>query len=357
MLIDLTKDLGLDDTTKRLAAEHSELCLGRISAQHKNIYKVITEKAEVLAKVSGRYAYLAGTKSEFPVVGDWVLLNAAQDDQGEVIIQQLLPRRTKLQRKEPGTKEQTQVLVANIDVVFICMALNNDFNPRRLERYLAIAWDSGATPVIVLTKKDLCSELEDKLSAVTEISTGVEVLVTSSNELKTIEAFSKYLISGKTAVLVGSSGVGKSTLINLLLGQELLQTNSLRNDDKGRHTTTARQLIILPTGAIVIDTPGLREVQLDTSDLSQTFYDIEELALKCKFKDCRHAQEPGCAVKNALATGTLDPQRFTSYQKLSREAAYQDLNAREIEAKKIEHMFGSKAAYKQAMKQFKQEKY
>lgn len=353
MKIDLIKDLGLDNHTKNTANNYSDLFLGRVSEQHKNIYKVITEKAEVLAQVSGRYSYLAAEKSEFPVVGDWVMLSADQNDQGAVIIHHLLPRRNKLQRKEPGTKEQAQVLAANINFVFICMALNNDFNSRRLERYLTIAWDSNATPVVVLTKKDICLDLEAKLLAIEDIIVGVDVLTTSSNDLKTTEAFGKYLTAGKTAVFVGSSGVGKSTLINLLAGQELLATKEIRKDDRGKHTTTSRQLIVLPKGGIVIDTPGLREIQIETGDIGHTFQDIEELAMKCKFKDCSHNTEPGCAVKAAIQSGVLDPKRFANYQKLSRETEYQSLGSREIENKKIENMFGGKSAYKKMIKEVK----
>lgn len=356
MAFQVFENLGVTEQLITMAAEYPELCLGRVSEQHKNIYKVITAKAEVLAKVSGRYVYMAADKSAYPVVGDWVLLIADTNEGGEVIIQNLLPRRTTLQRKDPGTQEQAQVLVANIDIVFICMALNNDFNVRRLERYLAIAWDSGATPVVVLTKKDICTDLADKLAEVETVALGVDVLLTANTDIQTVAAVQSYLTPGKTAVFVGSSGVGKSTLINMLMGKDILLTNGLRNDDKGRHTTTGRQLIVLPAGGMVVDTPGLREIQIDTGDLDRTFQDIESLAKDCRFSDCRHDQEPGCAVRAAIDSGQLDPERLASYQKLSRETAYQTLNSRQIENKKLEHMFGSKAQYKQMMKEFKKDR-
>jgi ribosome biogenesis GTPase len=208
--------------------------------------------------------------------------------------------------------------------------------------------------VIVLTKKDVCLDLEEKLLELEHVSLSVDILITSSKELQTLEMFSKYVTTGKTSVFVGSSGVGKSTLINLLVGKELLKTKEIRKDDKGKHASTNRQLIILPKGGIVIDTPGLREIQIETGDVGHTFYDIEELATKCKFKDCSHDKEPGCAVKVAIKSGALDPKRLANYQKLSRETEYQALSSREIENKKIENMVGSKTAYKKIMKEIRQ---
>ena len=215
-------------------------------------------------------------------------------------------------------------MAANIDTVFLCMSLNNDFNLRRLERYLSVAWDSGAVPVIVLTKADLCDDLEQKQAEVSSIAIGVDVLVTTALERDGYVQILPYITDGKTVAFIGSSGVGKSTLINCLLGEQRLDTNGLRNDDKGRHTTTHRELILLPNGGMVIDTPGMRELGMwdSSSGIDQTFRDIEELSSQCRFKDCSHHNEPGCAVQRALQDGTLSEERWFSYQKLKTENEY-----------------------------------
>lgn len=222
--------------------------------------------------------------------------------------------------------QQEQVVAANIDTVFLCMALNNDFNLRRLERYISIAWDSGAMPVVVLTKSDLCDDLENRLSEVSSIAFGIDILVTTSTEENGYKDLFPFISEEKTIAFIGSSGVGKSTLINRLLGKEHLKTNGIRNDDKGRHTTTRRELFLLPSGGMVIDTPGMREFGMWDNDtgIEKTFTDIEELAAQCKFRNCTHTNEPGCAIQKALTTGELQIDRWQSYQKLKAENDYME---------------------------------
>lgn len=238
-------------------------------------------------------------------------------EDGNAVIQAILPRKSVFTRRAAGTANREQVVAANIDTVFICMSLNNDFNVRRLERYLSVAWDSGASPVIILTKADLCADLDQRLREVESVALGVEVVVTSSLSENGTDTLKSYLKEGKTASFIGSSGVGKSTLINRLMGSDKLATNGLRNDDKGRHTTTHRELVLLENGALVIDTPGMRELGMWGADsgIDTTFADIEELALGCKFNNCTHTSEPGCAILAAIEDGTLSEERYRSYTK------------------------------------------
>jgi ribosome biogenesis GTPase len=315
------------------------------------MYKVATEKAEALAVISGKLRFSSDIASEYPAVGDYVMLDREDDTTGNAVINKVLKRKSVFIRKAAGTSHEVQVVAANIDIVFICMSLNNDFNLRRLERYLAISWESKARPVVVLTKADLCEDLPEKLREVSMVSAGAEVVVCSAiaeNGWRNVESF---IEKGRTVAFIGSSGVGKSTLINKLLGREALATREIREDDgRGRHTTTHRQLLLLPGGGLVIDTPGMRELQLFTSDLTKTFEDIEELAVKCRFKDCSHGSEPGCAVRAAVESGLLSEKRLDSYVKLQREASYEGLSSRETEMEKINRMFGGKGEMKQAMR-------
>lgn len=342
------KNLGLDEKIIQEASKYKDLSIGRVSSQYKGIYKVITETGEFNAKVSGRFRYNAESLSDYPTVGDFVMVKQPNCPQGEAVIQYLLPRKSAFYRKVAGDIEDIQVVAANIDTVFICMALNNDFNLRRLERYLAIAWDGGAVPVIVLTKADLCEDIETRLKDVTTVAPGVDVLVTTSMTEDGHLPLKKYIHSGHTVAFIGSSGVGKSTLINRLFGRDLLETGDVRSDDKGRHTTTRREMVIMPDGGIVIDTPGMREIGVISADLSKSFADIDELADKCKFRDCTHGNEPGCAVQKAVKEGILSAERLESYKKLKKEAKYDGLSSKLIEREKINDMFKGMGGMKNA---------
>ena len=310
------------DRWAALAAQYPERTMGRITLREKGGYRIRTSMGEQNALVSGKFQFDAQSPSDYPAVGDYVMASCADPD--TAIIHQLLPRRSLFVRKAAGTSKTEQVVAANIDTVFLCMSLNNDFNLRRLERYLSVAWESGADPVVVLTKADLCTDLPQKQREVEAIAMGVDILTTSAMESDGYRQITPYITEGRTVAFVGSSGVGKSTLINRLLGEERLVTDGLRNDDKGHHTTTHRELLFLPNGAMVIDTPGMRELGMwdAASGVEQTFGDIEELAARCRFRNCSHASEPGCAVRAALESGHLDTGRWQSYQKLKNENSY-----------------------------------
>ena len=322
MITDM-KQYGLTDRILALASMYPKLTVGRIVSQEKGMYRIATSKGEKLAEVSGKFRYGAATVSDYPAVGDFVMADWNEAG-GNAVIQNVLHRKSCFTRKAAGDARQEQIVAANIDTVFLCMSLNNDFNLRRLERYLSVAWDSGAVPVIVLTKADLCIDLEQKQAEVSSIAIGVDVLVTTASEKDGYSQILPYIADGKTVAFIGSSGVGKSTLINCLLGEQRLDTNGLRNDDKGRHTTTHRELILLPNGGMVIDTPGMRELGMwdSKSGIDHTFGEIEALEAKCKFKDCSHHNEPGCAIRQALEDGTLSKERWLSYQKLKTENEY-----------------------------------
>lgn len=296
---------------------------GRVLLEHKNLYRVMTNEGEWLCSLSGKFKFDHGREA-FPAVGDWVVLEQMPGEE-KGIIQEVLPRSSQFSRKMAGLTTEIQLIAVNVDYVFLVMSLNHDFNVRRLERYLLAAWDSGATPVVVLTKKDVCEDLAYYISEVESVAFGVDVFAVSSVTGEGIDNLASLLSAGKTGALLGSSGVGKSSLINSLSGEEVMIVNDIRDDDsKGRHTTTHRELTLLPCGGLLIDTPGMREFQLwDTSDgVSASFKDIEELAEDCRFRDCKHEKEPGCAIREAIYTGALKEERYKSYVKLMRELAH-----------------------------------
>ena len=312
----------IPDYWAALTSQYSELVTGRITLQEKGMYRIFTSTGEQNALVSGKFQFDAQSVSDYPAVGDYVLVSRADPD--TAIIHHVLPRKSLFLRKAAGTSQTEQVVAANIDTVFLCMSLNNDFNLRRLERYLAAAWESKADPVVLLTKADLCEDVVRKQAEAESTAMGVTVLTASAADADGYQQLMPYITVGKTVAFVGSSGVGKSTLINRLLGEDRLATDGLRNNDKGRHTTTHRELLVLPNGAMVIDTPGMRELGMwdAASGVEQTFADMEALAARCRFRNCSHTSEPGCAIRDALQRGELDSRRWQSYQKLKSETSY-----------------------------------
>ncbi len=292
--------------------EDDDLVPARIAAQHRGAYLVWSADGERRARAAGRLFYAHEVGAPIPAVGDWVGLR-------ETTITSILPRRSAFIRKRAGLGSDEQVLAANVDAAFLLAGLDDDFSLRRLERYITTAWDSGAEPIVVLTKADLCSDVGEAVLEVERVAIGVPVYPVSNVTGIGVEALEPHLRAGRTVVLLGSSGVGKSTLLNRLAGTELMRTAAVAADGTGRHTTTHRELIQLPSGALAIDTPGLRELQFWEGDLSAAFEDIELLAADCRFRDCAHAREPGCAVMSAVDQGRLELDRLRSWRKLQRE--------------------------------------
>ena len=297
----------------------------RVVAEDRGSYQLVGPAGEVRAAVSGRFRFEADADpSAYPAVGDWVAVEGGMT--GDTIIHAVLPRRSALIRQAAGRKTEAQVVGANLDVVFVVASLNADLNVRRLERYVAAAWESGAEPVVLLSKADLGEDIERALAAVGAVAAGANVLVVSSFDGRGVDEVRGRIGRGRTAAFVGSSGVGKSTLLNRLAGADVAAVREIREDDaRGRHTTTRRQLHLLPGGGLVLDTPGMRELQLwDADGLDRTFGDIDELVARCRFGNCQHHGEPGCAIAAALADGSLEPDRHASWQKLQREAAHHE---------------------------------
>ncbi len=297
---------------------------GRVAIGHKSQYILYTESGEMTAEISGKFHFISGDKSDFPAVGDWVVIRAIPDE-NKAIIEQILPRQNRFSRKSAGAKTEEQIAASNIDIVFIMSSLNQDINLRRIERYLTLAWECEVTPVIILSKADLCDIIYEKLSEVEAISFNTKIHVISAEENTGLGELTQYFENNKTVAVLGSSGVGKSTLINILSGREKMKVSEIGEyKDKGKHTTTHRELILLPSGGLIIDTPGMRELQLwEGSDgVAETFQDIEKFIGQCKFSDCKHDTEPGCAIKTAINNGEIDEDRYNSYLKLQREVSY-----------------------------------
>jgi ribosome biogenesis GTPase len=296
----------------------------RITAVHKERYE-LSRDGEIFYGRLKSSVYYGGADADFPTTGDYVLIRYIEG--GDSLILQTLPRRTFFSRRDPTPGRGEQAVAANFDTVFITASLNHDLNLKRIERYLTLAWQSGAVPVILLTKADLTEDCTEQINAVKQIAIGVEVLAVSALTGFGLDALTEYLKPGSTVVFLGSSGVGKSSLVNALSGDSLMAVNDIREDDsRGRHTTTHRQLLNLPNGAAVIDTPGMRELGMwdVRSGLGGAFAEVEQFFGNCRFPDCRHETEPGCAVKEAISNGELPRERWESYRKLKHEAKYSD---------------------------------
>ena len=293
----------------------------RIISAQRHIYSVLCEYGELKGKITGKFLYEVQSTEKYPVVGDWVGITRKEKEDG-AIIHFVFPRKTSLSRKTPGIKTEEQVICANIDTSFLVTTFDRDFNLRRIERYLSLIWDSGVNPVIILNKADLCTDIETFIREVESISPGIPILCMSALEKSGIGQIYNYLKEGKTVVFLGSSGTGKSTIINCLLDAPKQATNFLRDNDKGRHTTSYRELFMIPDRrGMVIDNPGMREIQLWANEdiVEKTFADIENLSQSCRFNNCSHTKEPGCAIKEALEEGSLEPKRLESYFKQKRE--------------------------------------
>ena len=347
------KDLGWDDEWARVFAPHAAegLVPARVAIEFNYLYRVYAEAGELQAQQAGRIRHQATTREQLSAVGDWVAIRPSGGE-ATATIEAILPRRTKFSRKVAGELTEEQIVAANIDTVFLVMGLDGDYNPRRLERYLLLAYESGARPVVILNKADVAEHLSEDIDGIQGLTVGIPVHAISAKTRAGVEIVDSYLGPGKTGALLGSSGVGKSTLVNALIGEEMLKTREVRaHDSRGRHTTRHRHLISLPDRrGLLIDTPGMRELQLWTQSdtIRDTFDDIEALAAGCHFSDCRHREEPRCAVKQAVEEGSLPPARLDSYQKLQDELTA--LGAR----KQARDQINMKRRFKSASKAMKQ---
>ena len=294
----------------------------RVSLEHNHVYRVLTETGELLAEAAGRIKHLASGRNELPAVGDWVA--ARLNPSGRAVIRAILPRRSWFSRKAAGRETEEQVIAANVDTVLIVFGLDIHVKPRAIERYLTLARRSQVRPVVILNKSDLAEDVAADIADAVVVAGDAPVHAVSAKDLSTLSVLSQYLITGETIAFLGPSGAGKSSLVNQLMGDELLSTGAVRQrDNRGRHTSVHRQLLVLPQGGLLIDTPGMRELQLWNVDesLDETFGDVLELSPGCKFRDCQHESEPGCAVKTAVEEGTLAADRYASYLQLKQEHA------------------------------------
>jgi ribosome biogenesis GTPase len=329
----------------------------RVALEHTHIYRVITEAGEWLARVSGRLRHRATARVDFPAVGDWVAVEPAVEG-AEARIRAVLPRHSRFSRRAAGDPTEEQIVAANVDTVFLVSGLYGNFNPRRIERYLVVAAESGARPVVVLNKSDLVDNPGAAVESVRSLAPDVEVVAVSCRRPGSVDVLRQYIGFGRTGALLGSSGVGKSSIVNELVGQELLRTRDVRDwDSRGRHQSTARQLVMLAGEGVLIDTPGMRELQLWESgesgeSVAETFADIEERAAECRFRDCRHLTEPGCAVRAAVEAGEIPAKRLASFQKLSDEQAFR--TRQQDERAQIEEKRRNKIASKALQKRIQQ---
>lgn len=320
--------------------------VGRIAIENRDNYLVLSEKGEYPAEVTGKLLFLADSSADLPKVGDWVVLTLFEDEK-KAVIHDILPRKTKFSRKVAGTKTVEQIIATNIDSIFIVQSLDYNFNPRRLERYLVMVHEGGAQPVIILNKSDLCDDPKKFKMSIQKTFKDTPVFVVSAMTLKGIKTLKAHIQKGQTYAFLGSSGVGKSTLINKIIGQDLLKTTEVREKDtKGRHTTSRRELVALPEGGLLIDTPGMRELQLWEGDegIEDTYLEITRRAENCKYDDCTHTQEKGCAVIRAVEKGEIPGDRYESYLKLQKELDY--LSTRQDQGKFLEKKKQDKALHR-----------